>query len=356
LAFLDEDELDPATEPGAHRYGADRQRQILVRRVFALGVGVLILILLLLGIRGCLNARKERGFENYVSDLSSIVSQANQLSTEFFDRLENPPKNLTELSLQAEVASNRGTAEGLLQRVEGLDTPDELKGAQDELIQAFELRRDALAGIAENIPTALGDTGRQDATEAIASDMRVFLASDVLFARARGEIQGVLEDEGITGKVPASQFLPDPPDPWLDDLELTTTLAGIAGDSGAASGVHGLELLGTTVNPGGVALVADSPNTVQLGGRTELDIDVQNGGDSEESDVVVSYRLSGGSETLEGEATIPRVSAGGVETATLAFEGDPETDTELTLEVTVVPVPGETLTDNNAATYSVTFE
>lgn len=356
MAFLDEDELEPASEPGAQRYGADRQRQILVRRIFALGVGVLILILLLLGIRGCLNARKERGFENYVSDLSSIVAQSKQLSTEFFERLENPPNNLTELSLQAEVASNRGTAEGLLQRVQGLDTPDELGEAQAELTQAFELRRDSLAGIAENIPTALGQQGRQDATEAIASDMRVFLASDVLYERARSEIQRVLEEEGIGGKVPASQFLPDPPEQWLDDLELTTTLAGIAGDAGAASGVHGLELLGTTVNPGGVALATDSTNTVRLRGRTELDVDVQNGGDSEESDVVVSYELTGGPETIEGEATIPRISAGGIETATLAFDTEPPSDTELTLEVTVVPVPGEQLADNNAATYPITFE
>ena len=67
-----------------------------MRRVIALGVGVLILILLLLGVRGCLNARKERGFENYVSDLDGIVDQSNQLSQEFFGRLEDPPRGLTE--------------------------------------------------------------------------------------------------------------------------------------------------------------------------------------------------------------------------------------------------------------------
>ena len=44
MTFLDEDELAPE-EPGARRYGADPQRQYLVRRVIALGVGVLILML-----------------------------------------------------------------------------------------------------------------------------------------------------------------------------------------------------------------------------------------------------------------------------------------------------------------------
>lgn len=356
LAFLDEDELDPASEPDAHQYGADRQRQFLVRRVLAVGVGVLILILLALGFRSCLDARKERGFENYVRDLTAIVNGSKQLSTEFFERLKNPPNNLTELSLQAEVASNRGTAETLLQRARGLDTPDEMSGAQAELAQAFELRRDALAGIAESIPNALGGAGRREATDSIANDMRVFLASDVLYGRAREEINRILAEEDIGEKVPQSQFLPDPPEQWLDDLQLTTTLAGIAGGDGGDGGVHGLELLGTTVNPGGVALTTDSLNTLRLRGRTELDVELQNGGDSQERDVVVTFELTGGPETLEGEATIPQISAGGVETATLAFDSDPPTETELTLEVTVIPVPNEQLTDNNAATYPVTFE
>ena len=76
--------------------------------------------------RGCLNARKERGFENYASDLSSIAAQSKQLSSEFFTRLEDPPDDTDELSLEAQIASDRGNAEGLLQRVEGLDTPGEL--------------------------------------------------------------------------------------------------------------------------------------------------------------------------------------------------------------------------------------
>ena len=59
----------------------------------ALGVGVLILILLVLGIRGCLNARKERGFENYVRDLDAIVTESKQLSETFFNRLERPERN-----------------------------------------------------------------------------------------------------------------------------------------------------------------------------------------------------------------------------------------------------------------------
>ena len=230
MAFLDEDELQPAgSGSGPRRPGSERQRQLMLRRVIALGVGVVLIILLLLAVKGCLNARKERGFENYATDLKSIVEQTNQLSSEFFKRLEDPPANTDPLNLEAQIASDRGTAEALLQRVEGLDAPDELADAQAELVQSYELRRDALAGIADDIPTALGEEGRADAINRIAEDMREFLASDVLFARARDEINEVLADQGISEEIPESVFLPEPVERWLDHLQLTTVLSTFAG-------------------------------------------------------------------------------------------------------------------------------
>jgi hypothetical protein len=355
LSFLDEDELAPADRPGAHRYeGGDHQRQIMVRRVVALGVGVLIVILLVLAVRGCLNARKERGFENYVSDLGSVVTQANQLSANFFNRLNDPPRNLDELELEADIAADRGTAEGLLQRVEGLDTPDELAGAQEDLALTFELRRDALAGIATAIPTALGEEGRPEATEQIAREMQTFLASDVLYERARGEIQSVLDEEEIAGNVPQSRFLSDP-ERYVDDNELISILSAFAAEAGAvAPGVHGLALLSTAI--GNTGLTADSENTVELQGTPELEVEVQNQGDTEEIDVLVTYELTGGVEPAEGELTIPRLDSQGIETANLPIDPEPETGVPLTLEVTAVPVLGEQVVDNNSATYTVTFE
>ncbi|MGH2951506.1 MAG: hypothetical protein ACRDKX_05625 [Solirubrobacterales bacterium] len=320
----------------------------------ALGVGVLAVILLLLAVRGCLDARKERGFENYLSDLGSIVTQSNQLSTNFFTRLADPPRNLDELALEADVAADRSTAEGLLQRVQSLDTPDELAGAQQDLVLAFELRRDALAQIASAIPTALGEEGRAEATDQIAQEMQTFLASDVLYERARGETQAVLDAEAIAGNVPQSRFLSDP-ERFIDDLELTSILSAFAAEAGAATpGVHGLALLSTSV--GNTPLTADSENTVNLRGTPELELEVQNQGDSEETDILISFELSGGTQPAEGEVTIPRLDSQGIETANLPIDPEPETGVPLTLEVTALPVPGEQVVDNNTATYTVTFE
>jgi hypothetical protein len=355
VSFLDEDELAPAPQgPGSRRPGADRQRQVMVRRVVALGVAVVILILILLGIRGCLNARKERGFENYVSDLGAIAAESNQLSNEFFGRLQNPPKGLDELGIEAQVATDRGTAEGLLQRVEGLDTPDEIAGAQAELEEAFTLRRDGLAGIADDISTALGNEGRQEAISRMVGDMESFLASDVLYRRAQTDINDVLADEQIEGHVADSKFLPSTL-PWLDNLQLAATLTTFATDAGVAGGgVHGVELLSTSIDK--TTLTGGVENTISLGNDLpQITASVQNGGDTQEKEVVVSYTLSGGGTTLEGTGTISKIDAGGSTDVSIPFDREPDTDVPLTLEVEVLPVIGETLFDNNAATYTVTF-
>jgi hypothetical protein len=355
LAFGDEEEaLTPRGRRGT--YGdrrRDHHRQIMVRRAIGVGVVVLLLILIVLGIRGCLNARKERSFENYVRDLNAIAAQSKQLSEDFFNRLDNPG-NLSALSFEAEIKSYRGSAENLADRVDSLDTPDELEGAQSELELAFDLRRDALTGISDNISAALGTQGRSQAVNSIADYMRYFLASDVLYQRSRAEIDAVLEDQGIDERAPESVFLTSP-ERWLDALQVTSALAQVSGGKQATSGTHGLALYQTIIKPGDVNLDPASAATISGGGPPQIDVEVQNQGDSEETDVGVNFELTGGSQTISGDTTVPRIAAGGIQTATMPIDPAPDTGQQLTLEVTVTPVPGEQIADNNRSTYQVMF-
>jgi hypothetical protein len=356
VAFRDEEQLEHTERPSGRRSGGERQRQYFLRRLIALGVGVLIVILAVLGIRGCLDARKERAFENYLRDLSSVAGDSRQLSDGFFERLNNPPPDLTELDLQNQIRSDRGSAEGHLQRAEGMDPPDQLNEAHAELALSFELRRDALETIAERIPDAFADEGRQDAVEAITRQMQILVASDALYARARQEIRGVLNEEEIEGNVPASRFVPDPVERYLNDLELSALLAAVAVEPGETAQVRGVEILSTTVNPGGVVLLPETPNTVALNRRAQLEVAVQNSGEVREQEVTVRFSLSGAPEAIEGSSTIQRINPAASQTTALPLQPTPPTETELTLTVTVLPVPGETLIENNQSTYPVTFE
>ncbi len=355
MAFLDEEEALGSTggdEPPFRREH-DQQRQIMVRRAVGVGVIVVLLILIVLGVRGCLDARKERGFENYARDLNAIVAQSEQLSSDFFDRLSDPG-NLSALSFEAEIKSYRGSAEDLTGRVEELNTPDELKGAQGELELAFQLRSDALTGISDQISTALGNQGQGRAVDSIAGYMNYFLASDVLYERAAGQINAELEDQGISETVPESVFLAD--QRWLDPLEVSSALALVSGDEQATSGTHGLALYQTTVQPGDVTLDPSSAATITGSGSPELEIQVQNQGDSEEADIGVTFELTGGAQTISGDATIPRIAAGAIQTASIPIDPAPDPGQQLTLEVTVQPVPGEQIAENNRSTYQITFD
>jgi hypothetical protein len=353
LAFLEED--DPyATEPAERRLGPpDRERQIRLRRLIAVVAGVLLVVLIVLGIRSCLDARQERQFENYVRDLNSLTSESQQLSEGFFARLDDP-ENLSELNFEAEVKADRGAAEGLVSRAQNLDAPGELSAAQADVVLAFELRRDGLAAISDQIGTALGDEGAEEATAAIAEDMQYFVASDVLYRRAQEQISAVLTEQQIRGETPASVFLPEID--WLDETTVSEALAQITGEStaGGGGGIHGLGLVttgGVIAQPGDVALTADTPVTVS--GLESLDVQVENQGDSEESDIEVTVEADGDEV---GTGTIDSVAAGEIATAEITLDPAPAAGDTVDLEVFVAPVPGEEVADNNEATFPVTVE
>ena len=259
-----------------------------MRRAVAAGVGVLILILLVLGVRGCLNARKERSFENYVSDLSSIAAETQNLSQQFFKRLQDPG-GLSALEFEAEVKADRGAMEGLLDRAENLDAPDELAEAQDLIVLSYELRRDGMAAISELLPIALGDQGADKAIKGISEEMRTFLASDVLYTKGQEQIEEELTAQEIAydpeTEPISTQFLPAEPN-WLDPDEVAAALGGTlsSGDEEAAPGLHGLGLVegGVLLQPTGAALADGVPVTAAADGA-ELEVQVENQGDNDET-------------------------------------------------------------------------
>ena len=331
------------------------------RRLIALLIGAGVLVVLIFLVRGCLDARKERSFENYLRDLSSIVTTSQQLSSGLFQRI-NDPQGASKLEFTNQLGAARGTGEDLLRRVEGLDPPDELGEAQSDLVAAFTLRRDALANIAEQAPSALGNSGRLEALQAMAGDMRAFLASDVLYARAEGEIERIVAEQAVEvdntdDPLPASQFLPEPPEQYIDVTQLAGLLAAVAADTGAADAGAGTEISSTVLLPGDVPLSPDTLTTFSpRGAQTEVEVSVLNGGTEDVADVLVSYELSGGLTPISGEATIARINPGESATVRLPVTGEVTSGQEQTLTVTVLPVPGETIVDNNESIYPVIFE
>ena len=64
--------------------------------------------------------------------------------------------------------------------------------------------------------------------------MKGFLASDVLYERARDQILETLADKDVARGDPAETvFLPEPIDRWLDNIQVVSTLNVFASGTGS---------------------------------------------------------------------------------------------------------------------------
>ena len=135
----------------------------MLRRLLALGAALVVLILVVLGVKGCLDSRARGALTSYAGDVEQIVNETSQTSKAFFGKLEDPGTlSVTEFS--GAVNADRSAMDTLLGRVEGLSAPGEMSGAQKSLEIVYELRDAAMDTIANKMRTALGEAGAQQAT------------------------------------------------------------------------------------------------------------------------------------------------------------------------------------------------
>ena len=85
----------------------------MVRRAVAAGAGILVLVLLVFGFRGCLDARKERALKDYVRDVGALVQESDQQSEALFDLLRDPgDANDVDIQNQLNTFRNQAGATG----------------------------------------------------------------------------------------------------------------------------------------------------------------------------------------------------------------------------------------------------
>jgi len=324
------------------------RQQIMLRRGLALGGGLVLLILIVLGVKGCLDARADRALEDYALNVTQIVEETKQTSKSFFGKLEDPG-NASVTDFVDQVNADRSAMDTYRSRIEDLDAPGDVARAQANLELVYQLRAGAMDEIADKMPTALGDAGADKAVAGIAKQMQKLLAADVVYEQVvRPEVDGVLANKGISDSdLPKDTFLPD--EKWLDETEVGEALGAISGNSaGDVSGVHGTELSGVTVNE--TELVEGAPATISGEEGVELEVSVLNSGESTENGVGVSVTFEG--NTIKGE--IDELPVG--ETGVAIIPLTPTPSGEVALEVEVEAVPGENITENNEATYTLLVE
>lgn len=348
----------PAQPPhgGSARHDGGHD-DVLKRRAIAAAAAIVVLILVVLLAKGCASARKERGIKDFVNQTSSIVTQSNQSSRDFFGLLRNPGEaGATEI--ENSINEQRSLSAELVRQANKLGPPSELSDAEKYLVLALEFRRDGLSQISQQIGQALGDQDPETATEQIAADMQNFLTSDVIYSqRAYAYMNDAIKQNGIEGQtVPTSQFLPSLD--WLDPATVSDVLGRARGGGGSgtavAPGLHGTGITAVGAQPSGAALTESGSNS--LAGAQSISVDVMNQGENDESDVIVSLSIaSGGGTPIRRQDTIAKIAAGETKKVTIPLTRTPAKGTSATLKIEVRRVPGEENTDNNRKSFSVTF-
>ncbi len=362
MSFFDEREDRPgrtATRRPPPRGPGTDQQTIRRRRIIWVVAGALLLIVIALVWRGCADRARENAFRDYGRDTAALVQESDQASTQLFQLLTRPGRR-TPLQLQSAVNGFQSDAAQLVDRARDLEHPDEVKTAQRYFVEALEFRRDGIGRIARELPTALGDRGREEATGRIAVTMRSFLASDVIYTdRFIPHLTREVKEQKLTGEVriPRSRFLPDLQ--WLRPTVVAERIDAIRGGGGGtgpvAPGLHGTALVGVTAKPGGKALQPGAATDIQVSPRLSFDVAFSNGGEHEERDVTVSISVSGAGKPLVREQRLASIKPGEQKTVSIPLAAAPPTGRPVTITVEVKPVPGEKKVDNNKQRYPAIF-
>jgi hypothetical protein len=367
LSFFDEvDEPPTATRTAPRRRrpsGSGRRppgdpQSVQVRRAVAAAAILIVLILIVLGVHSCQVSQRNSALKDYNNNVGSLIQQSDQTSTQLFRELSQGGGSANASSLQSQLNETRLSADTQYGKAKALSAPDEMRAAHQNVVLTFQMRRDGIAQIATNIQEALGTATSRDAVNTIAAQMARLYASDVVYKDyAVPLIIGALHSAGIgiggtNGEtIEAGQFLPDLS--WLTPSFVASKLgARVSTPNGKpAPGLHGHSL--DSVSVGGNTLQTGSTNTIARTPPPAFTFHLTNGGQNNETNVVLKVTVSGTS--VSGQTVVPQTTAGQSSTAQVTLSSSPPAGS-YTVTATVQAVPGEKNTANNTMTFPVTFQ
>ena len=333
------------------------------RLILGIAFAVVLVIVIALVVKDCQRSQLEDSYTSYINGVSQVVTKSAAQGAALRQVMANPRGDKPP-QLQAKINAIAKSAQGLVDQAEGLDPPGALKGAQASLVTALEYRVTGLTTLASGLPTLLQGTDQQTKAAGIAKPMQRLLASDVIYEDSfKGPAMKALEKDDITGvEVPPLQaFLPNAAlasaegtKSLIPDLSRRTTQAG----ADASGNLRGTSLESTIAKPSDTRLTVGQTAQVQATEDLKWSVTVKNGGDYDESNVIVKASFSYPATPNEidtRQVAIKSLASG--ETVSVEIPG-PASDKIVfgdqgTLVIEVVPVTGETRIDNNKAEYPV---
>ena len=327
----------------------------MVRRLVAAGAGVVLVIVIALLVNSCKQSQKEQSLKDYSSQVSQLGRESEtQVGHPLFSTLAGAGAKPA-LDVEVQVDQLRIKAQSIATHAKELSVPSEMSGAQRDLLLALDSRVEGVTKIASLLPTALGGQ-RKEATEKIAGQMELFLASDVIYSqRVVPLVEQNLAASGIHAPSPAaSRFLPNVG--WLEPATALTRITGQAAGSaqtGIAPGNHGDALISVSV--GATSLEAEPAlNHIGGGGNPTFTVTIEDAGANPETNVKVDVTVTAGGKQFKASHAVNQIQPQQKANVEIPVSGVP-LGVAAKVEVYVEPVPGENELENNKRTYLAIF-
>jgi hypothetical protein len=335
------------------------------RLILAIAFAAILILVITLVVRDCQRNQLEDSYTEYLNGVATITTQSAEQGKQLRQIINNPrgdnPPQLTQ-----KIRALAGEASGLVDEAEDLDPPGELSSPQRSLIQTLDYRVLGMSTLADNLPALLQSKDQQTKSIGLAQPMRILGSSDTIYdVSFVGPAGEALRKDDITGiEVPPGQpFLPNPalqtPEgaaTLIAGLQRTGPAQGGDADAGGAGNLRGTSLVSTEALPSETRLTPGAPQAVQASDQLKWRVTVENGGDFNETGIVVkaSFFYPSDPNTVdEKETSIEELGSGQTTTVEIPGPTTPVFGEQGTLKIEIDAVSGETNTDNNAAEYPV---
>ena len=332
----------PPTPPGGPQ---------LYRLGVLIAAAILLAVILILVVNSCRSNQKQAEYEGYIDDVNGIASDSAAVGRQLNTQLTTP--GITLEDLRGDVEGLRDQQEQILRQAQELSPPGPLIEQQQGLVSAMQFRVNGLDGIVAALQQVAQTSDAEESGTLLATQAQRLVASDVVYEDGfKASTQDVLRDQDVTDvPVPDSKFVQNPelgsPSHWTLAVERLT-------QGPQAGGLHGNGIEGVRVQPGGQQLSPTEDNTIEVSDELALQVRIQNSGDSQETQVLVTLVIQQ-DPVIRKESTIESIDPGDTKTVTFRNFGSLSFSTQTTLRVNVDPVPGEENTNNNTAQYPVIF-
>jgi len=327
----------------------------LLRLAGFVGLAILVVVLLAVWVQGCAGDDTQTTYENYMADIGAVGRDSQKIGSDLATLLTTP--GLAQSDLETRLGGLLQQQQLDVTRAQEIDAPGPLTPANASAIEALQFRVSGLQGLLDTFRSTKDSDDATAAGQQLAAQGQRLEASDVVWKDLfQGAATETMSSEGVNDvTAPASVFVQNA------DLYTARSMSAIwqrvhgASTGGTSPGSHGSALAYTKVQPANIQLSTTNETRIDISTDLSFEVGVQNSGENQEVGVKVTLTIPAQPTPIVKNGTIDVIDPGETKIVTFSDFPDFPFGEDVTVQVSVKPVQGETNTGNNSAEYPVVF-